>query len=35
MHPEVKQDHPGSCPKCGMDLVPENAEETSEDEKAY
>lgn len=20
MHPEVKQDHPGSCPKCGMDL---------------
>jgi Cu+-exporting ATPase len=23
MHPEVKQDHPGSCPKCGMDLEPE------------
>ena len=21
MHPEVKQDKPGSCPKCGMDLV--------------
>ena len=20
MHPEVKEDHPGSCPKCGMDL---------------
>ncbi len=20
MHPEVKQDHPGSCPKCGMAL---------------
>ncbi|CAN5126252.1 hypothetical protein BH09MYX1_BH09MYX1_56230 [soil metagenome] len=20
MHPEVKQDHPGSCPKCGMTL---------------
>ena len=21
MHPEVVQDHPGVCPKCGMDLV--------------
>ncbi len=21
MHPEVVQDHPGSCPKCGMKLV--------------
>lgn len=21
MHPEVMQDHPGVCPKCGMDLV--------------
>jgi hypothetical protein len=21
MHPEVVQDHPGKCPKCGMDLV--------------
>jgi hypothetical protein len=21
MHPEVHQDHPGSCPKCGMQLV--------------
>ncbi len=20
MHPEIRQDHPGSCPKCGMDL---------------
>ena len=20
MHPEVVQDHPGKCPKCGMDL---------------
>jgi len=24
MHPEIKQDHPGKCPKCGgMELVPE------------
>ena len=22
MHPEIVQDHPGRCPKCGMDLVP-------------
>jgi uncharacterized membrane protein YraQ (UPF0718 family) len=22
MHPEVRQDGPGRCPKCGMDLVP-------------
>jgi Cu+-exporting ATPase len=20
MHPEVQQDHPGNCPKCGMTL---------------
>ena len=22
MHPEIRQDHPGSCPKCGMTLAP-------------
>ena len=21
MHPEIQQDHPGSCPKCGMTLI--------------
>ncbi len=25
MHPEVEQDHPGDCPKCGMALEPKNA----------
>ncbi len=23
MHPEVREDHPGTCPKCGMALEPE------------
>lgn len=28
MHPEVRQNQPGSCPKCGMQLIPaENAEQ--------
>lgn len=26
MHPEVEQDHPGDCPKCGMALEPKNGE---------
>ena len=34
MHPEVRQDHPGNCPKCGMALEPElpalDAEENPE-----
>lgn len=30
MHPEVRQDHPGSCPKCGMFLVAEEANPPSE-----
>jgi Cu+-exporting ATPase len=32
MHPEVRQDHPGDCPKCGMALEPETVapEETDE-----
>jgi P-type Cu+ transporter len=25
MHPEVRLDHPGNCPKCGMKLVPVKA----------
>ena len=27
MHPEVRQNGPGDCPKCGMHLVPEDAAE--------
>ena len=26
MHPEVEQDHPGACPKCGMTLEPKTIE---------
>ncbi len=29
MHPEVHADHPGKCPKCGMDLVPVTAAASS------
>src|SRR5450759_675778 len=35
MHPQVKQNKPGSCPICGMDLVPEKPQDTNEEEKAY
>jgi len=31
MHPEVQQDHPGNCPKCGMTLEPKNVS-TAEEE---
>jgi Cu+-exporting ATPase len=30
MHPEIRQDHPGSCPKCGMALEPLLPELTDE-----
>ncbi|WP_304543778.1 copper-transporting P-type ATPase [Sulfurimonas microaerophilic] len=30
MHPEIIQDHPGSCPKCGMALEPIIVEATDE-----
>ena len=34
MHPEIRQDHPGNCPKCGMTLEPvmPSAEETGNPE---
>ena len=31
MHPEVVQDHPGSCPKCGMALEPRTVTDAHED----
>ena len=34
MHPEIRQDHPGDCPKCGMHLEPLNPSgQDSEEEK--
>ena len=32
MHPEVVQDEPGACPKCGMDLIPRETAESEEEE---
>ena len=32
MHPEIRQDHPGSCPKCGMALEPEMPSLEDEDD---
>ena len=34
MHPEIRQDHPGDCPKCGMHLEPLNQTgDKNEDQK--
>lgn len=32
MHPEIRQDHPGNCPKCGMTLEPLIPEATADDD---
>ena len=29
MHPQIRQDHPGACPICGMALEPEIATEAT------
>jgi Cu+-exporting ATPase len=31
MHPEVQQDHPGNCPKCGMTLEPKTVSSVEEE----
>jgi Cu+-exporting ATPase len=31
MHPEVQQDHPGNCPKCGMALEPKTVSAVGEE----
>jgi len=33
MHPEVQQDHPGDCPKCGMALEPKSASAGADEEE--
>ncbi len=36
MHPEIEQDHPGDCPKCGMALEPKTVSlDTPEDDTEY
>ncbi len=30
MHPQIRQPEPGACPICGMDLVPEEKDETEQ-----
>ncbi len=33
MHPEVQQDHPGDCPKCGMALEPKTVTAGTDDDE--
>ena len=33
MHPEIEQDHPGDCPKCGMALEPKTVTAGADDEE--
>ena len=33
MHPEIEQDHPGACPKCGMTLEPKSIGAEEEEQR--
>jgi Cu+-exporting ATPase len=33
MHPQIQQDHPGACPKCGMTLEPKSGGGEEEEQK--
>ncbi len=33
MHPQIREDHPGKCPICGMDLIPLEQEEALEEQQ--
>ncbi|MDF1588090.1 MAG: copper-translocating P-type ATPase [Gammaproteobacteria bacterium] len=35
MHPEVRAEQPGDCPKCGMHLVPEDEVKTSDEHQSH
>ncbi len=35
MHPQIRMNEPGSCPICGMTLIPLDTEEVTDDPNAY
>lgn len=35
MHPQIRKDEPGNCPICGMELVPVESEDDSDEEGEY
>ena len=35
MHPQIRQDEPGDCPICGMELIPLEADETGDAAMGY
>lgn len=35
MHPQVRQDEPGSCPICGMELIPASDEDDHQDDDPF
>ena len=35
MHPQIRRDEPGSCPICGMDLIPLQTESEGSDPSSY